>query len=90
MFKAGDIIRSPWGRGVVLRSDGGEVYILWSGFGAHGRASAWLRIEQSFEGDDALEWYAKEGEIDISNALTALGVLAVTEDCDGGKTKKTN
>ena len=65
MFDCGDIITSPWGKGVVLGNCGtaGGVYILWVDFNAHGFGRAPFRLENAYEDEEDAKYYGKVGRI---------------------------
>lgn len=65
MLKSGDIIKAPWGRGIVLDNCGCAqgVYILWVDFNAHGFGRAPFRLENVYEDEESVKYFEKCGEV---------------------------
>ena len=64
MFECGDIIKSPWGNGVVLDNCGTVegMYILWVDFDAHGFGRAPFRLENAYTDEEGAKYYEKVGK----------------------------
>lgn len=64
MYKCGDIIMSPWGKGLVLSEEAdvnSGFYILWVGFNAHGFGKAEFRLENAHSDEPYLMYCNKIG-----------------------------
>lgn len=80
MFSVGDVVRSPWGTGVVLSNEtlcgATEYYVLWVGFAAHGLGAAPFRVTQEFSDEGCEEYWEKVGD-------AALPLSKVIGACNG-------
>lgn len=79
MFSVGDVVRSPWGTGVVLSNDtlgnATEYYVLWVGFAAHGLGAAPFRVTQEFSDEGCEEYWQRVGDASapLSELIGACG-----------------
>lgn len=73
MFKIGDIVKTPFGNGIVLYTGVvgtvEEYYILWVDFSALGIAKSPFRLEQVFSDEPSLPYYKKVGHSNLLNKL---------------------
>jgi len=69
MYRTGDIIKAPWGCGIILYSSGNEHYILWKDFNAHGFGAARYRLENAYSDEGDTEYWEKIGHSENIEAV---------------------